>query len=310
MSLLFGTEDGVYRAAKLPFDDATNVLDAGRVMRIKQPLRSDSIYACSKTGLYRSTNRGETWSNLAVPREEVYSSCTSPDGERLYAGTHPAHLYVSGDSGASWLEVEGFQELPSRENWFTPRHRNEAHIRSLETHPDTPNRVIAAVEVGGVHISDDHGETWHERRNGVHDDVHHVLVRGPEEYIASCGDGLYRTRDAGQDWTRLDGELSHRYFRETIEHEGRLYTAAARSSPGTWEGESGADAGLFISDDDGDSFRAVSYPGEPEEVVLAWAVVDNHVIAGTNDGSVLRETADTWELIGKLPTAIRSLCTI
>lgn len=310
MALLFGTEDGVYRATELPFDDARNVSDAGRVMRVKQPPKSDSIYACSKTGLYRSTDRGDTWSNLDVPREEVYSACLSPDGERLYAGTHPAHLYVSENSGASWRELEGLQELPSREEWFTPRHRNEAHIRSLDTHPDTPNRVIAGVEVGGVHLSDDRGETWRERRNSVHDDVHHVLVRNSEEYIVSCGDGVYRTRDAGQHWTRLDGDLSHRYFREAIEHDGRLYTAAARSSPGTWHGESGADAGLFISDDDGDSFRAVSYPGEPREVVLAWAVVDDHVIAGTNDGSVLRETADTWESVGQLPTGIRSLCAV
>lgn len=310
MSLLFGTDDGVYRASKLPFDDSTNVLDAGRVMRINQPLEPDSIYACSKTGLYRSTDRGETWSDLDVPRDEVYSTCMSPDGERLYAGTHPAHLYVSENVGASWREIDGFQELPSREEWFTPRHRNEAHIRSLDTHPDTPDRVLAGVEVGGVHISDDRGETWRERRNGVHDDVHHVLVRSSTEYIASCGDGLYRTRDVGRNWTRLDEALSHRYFRETIEHDDRLYTAAARSSPGTWNGTCGADAGLFISDDDGDSFRAVSYPGEPREVVLAWTVVNDHVVAGTNDGSVLRETADAWDIVGQLPTGIRSLCAI
>ena len=109
---------------------------------------------------------------------------------------------------------------------------------------------------------------------------------------------------------RLDGGLSHRYFREAIEHDGRLYTAAARSSPGTWSGESGADAGLFISDDDGDSFRAVSYPGKPHEVVLAWAVVDDHVIEGTHDGRVLRETSGTWETVGQLPTGIRSLCAL
>ena len=28
---------------------------------------------------------------------------------------------------------------------------------------ETPDRLIAGVEVGGVHISDDQGETWTER---------------------------------------------------------------------------------------------------------------------------------------------------
>jgi photosystem II stability/assembly factor-like uncharacterized protein len=239
----------------------------------------------------------------------VYSVCTSPDGERLYAGTHPAHLYVSDDGGGSWRELDGFQELPSRDEWHTPRHRNEAHIRSLDTHPDAPNRVIAGVEVGGVHVSDDKGETWTERRDGVHDDIHHVLVRSPEEYIASCGGGLYRTEDAGRSWIRLDEELSHRYFREAIAHEGRLYAAAARSSPGTWRGESGADAELFVSDDDGETFSTPSYPGGPQEVILAWTVADGRVIAGTNGGRVIVEVDDGWETLGQISSSIRSLCT-
>lgn len=310
MSLVLGTEDGVYRTSDPGFDDATQVVDAGRVMRVRRFAGADGVFACSKTGLYRSTDAGETWSELGVPRDEVYSALVSPDGERLYAGTHPAHLYVSEDGGGSWRELEGFQELPSREEWFTPRHRNEAHIRSLGAHPDAPGRVVAGVEVGGVHVSEDRGETWTERRDGVQDDVHHVLVRGPEEYVASCGDGLYRTRDAGQSWTRLDGGLDHRYFREALSHDGRLYAAAARSSPGTWRGESGADAGLFVSEDDGESFGTVAYPGEPEEVVLAWGVVDGHVVAGTNEGRLLRETDGGWETSGRIQPGIRSLCAV
>ena len=188
----------------------------------------------------------------------------------LFGRCHPpAHLYVSTDDGDTWTELEGFQDLPSRDQWHTPRHRNEAHVRALGVHPETPDRVIAGVEVGGVHVSEDRGETWTERRNGVHDDVHHVLVLGADEYVASCGDGLYRTRDAGQSWTRLDTELDHRYFRETFVFDGRLYAAAARSSPGTWSGDSGADAILVESTDNGETFAAVSYPGGPEEVVLA-----------------------------------------
>jgi photosystem II stability/assembly factor-like uncharacterized protein len=240
----------------------------------------------------------------------VYSVLVSPDSERLYAGTHPAHLYVSENEGDSWRELEGFQELPSRDDWFTPRHRNEAHIRSLGAHPDAPERVIAGVEVGGVHISEDRGETWTERRDGVHDDVHHVLVCEPDEFLASCGDGLYRTQDAGQSWKRIDEDLSHRYFREAIVHDGRLYAAAARSSPGTWKGESGADGALFISEDDGATFTRASYPGEPREVVLAWAVVNGTVIAGTNEGRVLLEIDDGWETGGKVSAGIRSLCAV
>ncbi len=309
MTLVLGTDDGVYRAPDVRFDDATRTLDCGRVMRVRQFASVAGVFACSKTGLYHSPD-GETWTDRDVPREEVYSAVVSPDGERLYAGTHPAHLYVSEDEGDSWRELDDFQNLPSREEWYTPRHRNEAHVRSLSVHPDVPDRVIAGVEVGGVHVSDDRGTTWTERRNGVQDDVHHVLVCGPDEFVASCGDGLYRTQDVGRSWTRLDEALSHRYFREAIDHDGRLYAAAARSSPGTWTGASGADGALFVSDDDGQQFETLSYPGEPLEVILAWAIVDDTVVAGTNDGRLLVETNDGWETGGHVPAGIRSLCTV
>ena len=308
MAVLIGTHDGIYRAATVPAEDVEQVLDSGDTLRIRTFPAVDGVFAATKSGLYRSLDEGQTWENLGVPRDEVYSVVASPDGERLYAGTHPAHLYVSTDDGDTWDELEGFQDLPSRDEWHTPRHRNEAHVRSLGVHLETPDRVIAGVEVGGVHISEDRGERWTERRDGVHDDIHHVLILGPDEYIASTGDGLYRTRDTGQSWTRLDTELDHRYFRETFSLNGRLYTAAARSSPGTWSGENGADAILVEASDPGDTFETVLYPGEPEEVVLAWMAVDGTVFAGTNDGRLIRRESDgTWTDAGQVPAGIRSL---
>ena len=308
MPALIGTRDGVYRTAAVPIANADQVLDSGDTPRIRTFPAVDGVFAATKSGLYRSMNEGKTWENLDVPQDEVYSVVASPDGERLFTGTHPAHLYVSTDDGETWAELEGFQELPSRDQWHTPRHRNEAHVRSLGVHPETPDRVIAGVEVGGVHVSDDRGETWIERRDGVHDDVHHTLILGPDEYVASTGDGLYRTRDVGQSWTRLDTDLDHRYFREAFALDGRLYAAAARSSPGTWSGENGADAILVESTDTGETFETVSYPGEPEEVVLAWTAVDGTVLAGTNDGRLISRDSDgAWTDAGQMPAGIRPL---
>jgi photosystem II stability/assembly factor-like uncharacterized protein len=309
MSLVLGTEDGVYRTPDVRFDDAERVLDADRVMRVRRFEAAEGTFACSRRGLYRSTDGGRTWTDLAVPREEVYSVLVASGGNRWYAGTHPAHVYLSEDGGGSWHELEAFQELPSRSEWHTPRHRNEAHVRSLCAHADAPDRVVAGVEVGGVHLSEDRGRAWTERREGVQHDVHHLLVDGPKTYVASCGNGLYRTASAGRSWTRLDEGLEHRYFREAMSHDGRLYAAAARGPPGTWSGEAGADGGLFVSADGGDSFRSLPYPGQPEEVVLAWGVADGRPVAGTNEGRVLQGDAggENWETVGGVPAGIRSV---
>ncbi len=304
MSLVIGTRNGVFRSADATFEDVERVLDSGNTLRVRS--FGERAFAATKTGLYRSED-GVSWETLDVPREEVFSVVVSPDGNRLYAGTHPAHLYVSTDEGEMWDELDGFQDLPSREEWHTPRHRNEAHIRSLGVHPDVPERVIAGVEVGGVHVSEDEGETWTERSDGVHDDIHHVLVLGAEEYVASCGGGLYRTQDSGESWTRLDSDLDHRYFREAFAADERLYAAAARGPPGTWQGENGADAALFESGDGGETFETVSYPGAPEEFVLAWTELDGRVLAGTTDGRVIARETDGWTSLGTVPAAIRSL---
>lgn len=306
MALLIGTQDGVFRSVDATLEGAERVLDGGTALRVRTFAAVEGVFAATRTGLYRSRDEGLTWDRLDVPREEVYSVVVDPEADRLYAGTHPAHLYVSSDRGETWDELVGFQELPSREEWYTPRHRNEAHVRSLGVHPRTPERVIAGVEVGGVHVSEDRGETWTERREGVHDDVHHVLVLDADVYVASCGGGLYRTDDAGRSWTRLDTDIDHTYFREAFASRGRLYAAAARRPPGTWQGQTGADGVVLESTDRGDTFEQASYPGSPNEVVLAWTEADGRVLAGTNDGRVLARD-DEWITVGRVPAAIRSL---
>lgn len=318
--LLAGTADGVYRisstnaAESLDFEQA---LETDRCMRVRTFDPVAGAFAATQSGLYHSLD-GAEWVDLGVPRDEVYSVAVSPSGDRLYAGTHPAHVYAStsfapesGDRECEWEELTGFQELPSRSEWHTPRHRNEAHVRSLGTHPDEPERLIAGVEVGGVHVSEDRGETWTERRiefDARHsNDVHHVLLQGSDRYVASTGSGLYRTTDAGRSWTRIDENVDHSYFREAFGADGRLYAAAARDPPGTWGGELGPDAALFESTDGGDTFETVSYPGEPNEFVLAWTAGDATVVAGTDGGYVLRRTDGEWTEVGQLPSSIRSL---
>src|SRR5699024_1044070 len=138
----------------------------------------DEVFAATRSGLFHSADRGESWTNLNVRRQEVYSVFLNTQNNKLYAGTHPAHPYVSEDHGKSWRELTGLQDLPSRDSWRLPRHRNEAHIRSINVPPDAPERIIVGIEVGGVHVSEDGGRTWMERRDGLHDDIHHISMTG------------------------------------------------------------------------------------------------------------------------------------
>lgn len=317
-SLLVGTDGGVYRSASGTLDDLEEVLASGSAFRVRV-FEGLGVFAATLTGLYRSVDGGRTWAGLDVPRTEVDSVVASPDGTRLYAGTCPAHVYVSTDRGVTWDELTGFRDLPSRREWSVPRHGSRAHVRSLGVHPDAPERLVAGVEVGGVHVSDDGGRTWSERRTGLESgrrdglqyDVHHCLVVGAEEYVVACGGGLYRTRDAGRSWTLLETGPERPYFRASFVHRDRLY-AAAQTLPPTLPGEAGVserevDAVLLESSDGGDTFRAVPYPGAPVEYVDAWSVLDGRVLAGTTAGRVIVREDEGWRTLGRVPAWTRAL---
>lgn len=305
--LVAGTGDGAYRIDGL--DEAAEiqiekVLDAPNVERVRQFDAVEGLFAATDDGLFHSFD-GVEWTDLDVPEQAVWAVAASPNGDRLYAGTRPTYVYATdlpeaGRPGeCEWRELEGFSDLPSREEWGVPRHDNIAQVRSLCTHPDSPERVVAGVEPGGVHVSDDSGETWEERREGVHDDVHELHVVSDGEYLASTGVGLFRTDDAGRSWTRLDDEVEQRYFRASYVQDGVLYTSAACVPPNRWENDE-ADPVVFESRD-GRTLGAIALP-RPDEVVVGWTTVDGDLVGATHRGTLVRKQPEGWTVIGEIPT--------
>ncbi|MFB6206981.1 MAG: WD40/YVTN/BNR-like repeat-containing protein [Haloglomus sp.] len=305
--LLAGTENGLHRLTDV--DGSTGptvrtVFDSGAVMRLRAFEAHDGVVAATKTGLYHSTDGGE-WTNLDVPREQVYAVGAAPDG-RLYAGTRPAHVYVAradssdalGVGELEWRELEGLQEVPSREEWRLPRHENLAQVRDVHVHPEAPERVVAGVEVGGVHVSNDGETTWTERRERVHDDVHELAVLGPDEFVAATGYGLFHTTDAGRSWARLDEGYDQRYFRSVSAVGDAVYAGGALAHTSTWL-EPDADPELFVYRG-GERVEPVEHP-RPDETVTGITEVDGDAVVGTHRGSVLRRGADGWSVVGSLP---------
>ncbi len=303
--LLIGSDDGVYRVTGLDGadPDATRVHETGRVRRVRKCEGLAGVFAATETGLYHSLD-GETWRSLDGPRENVYAVGASPDGDRLYAGTRPAHLYVARPGGGepgedlTWEELDGFQELPSRDEWRLPRHENLAQVRDVHVHPGVPDRVVAGVEVGGVHVSEDRGETWTERRHGADSDIHELHLVGPDEFVAATGFGLYHTTDAGRSWTRLDEGYEQRYFRTAFAVDGAVYAGGALANSSTWN-DADADPELFVSRDR-ETIDPVEHPC-PDETVTGLTAVDGSVVAATHGGTVMVRDSGEWTVAASFP---------
>mgnify|MGYP000362663890 CR=1 FL=1 len=348
MALLIGTDEGLFRVAGIPFEqgEAEAVLDCGVVTAVRTFDHTDGVFLASSEGAFRSTDGGETWEDLGVPlgdrfwhagESEVWSILATRDGA-LYAGTNDPYLYRSVDDGETWMELTGFRDLPSRGHWESPIDPHYARLRALEAVPGRPERLIAGVEAGGIHLSDDGGQTWRDRRDTIVDDVHQVLPISEDVWLATTGyldhnlenlglghavgeGGLYRTVDAGDSWTRIDRGNDFSYVRRVFVHDGTVLFCGGEEAPPAWVNDD-HEAALFESTNFGRDFERVSYPGEPHEVIETWTVHDGTVVCGsglfdvpdTRDdvaGRLMRRDDDgSYHTVGRLASNVSRIAAI
>lgn len=334
MALLIGTTAGLFRVdgGRFAADDPTAVLDCGTVRSLRAAT-DETVYAGTDDGLYRSPDSGHSWTDRSPPTDSrIWSVLPAGDGA-LYAGTDDPVLWRSLDDGETWAELPAFRRRPSRGVWASPGDPNQARLRSLDTPPGRPEHLVAGLEVGGVHISEDGGESWQDRRTACQDDIHQVQALSDEVILAATGyfdlalegleqghalapGGLYRTTDGGASWTRLDAGQKHAYIRAFHCAAGVLCLSGARGPPPAWRPD-GVDAALFESTDLGRRFVEVDAPGGRDELVEAWTTVGGEPVGGTARygtggesrplGRLIRRTDGGYRTLGLVPDRVTAL---
>jgi photosystem II stability/assembly factor-like uncharacterized protein len=234
-------------------------------------------------GIFESRDGGETWSLLTTlagqPGSEVWDdpghqppghlgiSALMPDGtdsNRFWAIVQGIGLFETEDGGKSWTP----RNRGLRSDW--PREHEEVGfcVHKLVRSPADGDRMFQQNHVG-MHRSDDAGQTWSEITEGLptefgfaaathpHDkDVFYVIPLDPG-HGRTMPDGhaaVWRTRDAGSSWERLDRGLPQRDA-----YVGVLREAMAidpHDTPGLYFGTSTGQ--VFASVDEGDTWTEIA----------------------------------------------------
>jgi photosystem II stability/assembly factor-like uncharacterized protein len=274
LQVVVGTSEGVFLVGL--DGSAARGLDTGIVRQVVQASDGSTLFAAASDGVYRSTDAGRSWQRAAALAGEVWNVAVAPhDPRTVYAGTQPAHLFVSGDAGDTWREVDTFLAAPGAERWCLPNSPAGARALALACDPFEPRRLWVGVEVGGVVTTDDNGGHWSVSIPCGNADVH-LLAAHPQRpgvLFATTGYGRnddapmdprlagpYRSDDGGQSWQYLGENMRPHYTRPMCIDPRPPHVLTVPAVPdvrSSVKHPGGAQAMLYRSEDDGAAWRSL-----------------------------------------------------
>ena len=270
------------------------------------PENPSHVYiATEHSGLFVTDSGGAEWQRAKpnVPRLTTVSLLALPGA--ILAGTVPAAVYRASNGGA-WEELEGVRLSPIVGS-FPPSPELGARTRFLAADNQTPRRLYAAIEVGGMLVSDDGGGTWSPVTGGLDDaDVHQILpsARTPGLVVAACGEGAYRSEDRGEHWEKVT-PAGNRTFGSAVTEDGSgdVYLAMALGRPSTWLRKERADAALFVSKDRGVHWDVAVEGLRGGIMAMCPGLGGRGVFASTSEGDVVQiDSSGSRTIITGLPS--------
>lgn len=219
------TDGGQTWAKTLFVNDSTGVVDLALNPRSPDTLYAaawerrrradDNHYGGPGSGVYRSTDGGQTWHELTngLPADadvgRIGVAVAASDPRVVYAvyadaSGDPRGVFRSADGGDTWIARSAVGNSPY-EWWFG----------QIRVDPTDPNRVYYGSL--SMYASSNGGGSWQSINGGMHVD-HHALwadPSNPNNLIAGNDGGVYRSTNRGQSWTKAPGGFPATQFYTT-----------------------------------------------------------------------------------------------
>ena len=192
-TLYAGTDQGVFISTNgaASWQAASGLNGNSLLVIAADPAQPGTVYASfeSPAGIFRSTDSGRTWSQLAIA---PFSLMTPVDalafGPGTIVGASAEGLLISADGGKTWNQGASL---------------NVVNTQALAISPGNPN-IVLALNPAGLQRSSDGGNTFTAViPTLVTGGMVAIDPRNSSTMYALGPNLLYRSTDAGQTWTKL-----------------------------------------------------------------------------------------------------------
>ena len=169
---------------------------------VVDPTDSNVLYAGTEKGIVKTTDGGNNWTQLPseMDSREVWALAIHPtEPEVLFAGTCPSAFYKTTDAGKTWKKLDAELADECEGIPIIPR------VTTIIIDPEDHDIVYAGIEIDGMRMSTDGGETWHNRSEGLSSqDIHGLTVVPGEQktLVAATNNDVCITTDMRQ-WIPL-----------------------------------------------------------------------------------------------------------
>jgi photosystem II stability/assembly factor-like uncharacterized protein len=237
------------------------------------PTKPETIFFGHHDGLLVSHNGGKDWQPTTLSNVDAMALAVPPSNPQImYAAGHEV-FYKSTDAGQTWTTVR--TDLPGLD------------IHGLTVDPENADRVYAHVVGFGIFSSEDGGSIWTKLSDTAPPSAYNLAFGENSEslFVAAGQAGLWHSVDGRRTWSRVsvssdEGVIAVSYVRAT----GRLYVTTLGNS-----------AGLYVSEDNGQSWKAMGLKGTLLAIAISPLDPD-HIIVVNDQGEVFasRDGGVTW----------------